>query len=115
MNGSTTEIDAKLTALLDQVAEANRLAIEGLTKDQLVSVLVQAVKSGDFVRYLGPGTRQCVVYLPWHEADRWRGEFFSLLNAVSALAEDEPLDLSRISYPLALTRLADRIEALKKP
>ena len=109
MNWSTTEIDAKLTALLDQVAEANRLAIEGLTKDQLVSVLVQAVKSGDFVRYLGPGTRQCVVYMPWQEAEFWRTKYYTLFNAINDLANNQSLSVG-VDYPYALTRLAARLK-----
>ena len=55
------------------------IACEKLTKNQLASAICQALKCGDFVRYVTvDGLSQKVVYQPWSECERLRARINEL-------------------------------------
>lgn len=61
-----------LHAEIEKIIEQSMAAVEGLTREQLAEAFVQAIKAGDFVRYVlvgGPHAQQ-VTYLPWQDAER---------------------------------------------
>lgn len=64
------ELQRKLQAEVERLSREQSLAIEGLTREQVVSAFVQAIACGDFQRHVVVGDRfgdhrQAVTYIPY--------------------------------------------------
>jgi RecJ-like exonuclease len=56
----------EITAAIQRLVEEKHLAVENLTREQLASAIEQAIKAGDFRRFvLAHGDGQQVVYIPF--------------------------------------------------
>lgn len=68
------ELEQKLKAAVEEVVKQHNIAIENLTREQVVSAFMQAVRCGDFQRQVQihsgypPIYGQEVVYTPAREA-----------------------------------------------
>jgi len=66
---------------VDELVRKHHLDIEQLTAEQTVEVFRKAIECGDFQRYIRVDTdAQCVVYLPYSEAERLRTRIEILEN-----------------------------------
>jgi predicted nucleic acid-binding Zn ribbon protein len=63
------ELQAKLTESIYRMVEERNLAVENLTREQLANAIEQAIKAGDFRRFVAPNGGQQVVYLPFQMVD----------------------------------------------
>ncbi len=67
------------------------LAVETLTEEQLVSAFAEAIKSGDFVRYVQKvpiaNDPQQVVYLPYYQREILQKKIDNYDNALKIVAD----------------------------
>lgn len=79
--------DELLRLQLLEIIRSQQLAIANFTQQQFVEALTQAVKSGDFVRYvmmdLSSSHRQAVAYIPFYDKQRLQSKVDSLTRRLS--------------------------------
>ena len=88
-----------LNKILEPLLRNHEIAVEALTRDQLVDAIRQAIKCGDFARLVeSRGQTQCVVYRPFAEANRLSGLYHELLFAVVRKHDDETRHETALRY-----------------
>ena len=87
---------------LRTIIKAHNLAVEQLTIEQFVDVIRQMIASGDIIRYVrnadGIGESQSVVYIPFHEAERWKDKYHELIMAVGNKYDGETRHETALRY-----------------
>jgi hypothetical protein len=78
---ASREITEALDELIRKYGLMKAKACEALTEKQMAESLRQALVSGDFERLVAVDGRQCVIYLPYAEAERWKQKYYDLLTA----------------------------------
>lgn len=74
----------------DAIIAQHMLEVEGLTKEQLSEAFVQALKAGDFVRYVHArpgGHAQAVTYIPYERAGMQESRIRELEEKVEKLRD----------------------------
>ena len=66
-----------------QLVRQHAIACEELTKEQLVKAFTQALKCGDFQRYVKTDGGQAVVYLPFSQEEQLRHRIEELEQKLS--------------------------------
>lgn len=82
--------DLQLESITTKLVREYSLASEALTERQLASAIAQALRTGDFQRYIAQsGASQAVIYTPGRELDALRIKYSELLCAVKNCHKDE--------------------------
>ncbi len=67
------------------------LELDGLTQQQLADAIAQAIKSGDFIRYVhvrgGLNHAQAVTYIPYERAGRQERRILDLEEKITKLSD----------------------------
>lgn len=75
MSELNKELWEKVTKYAEELVEKYQLADENLTKDLLTSAIVQAIKAGDFVKYIAmTGDGMNIIYRPYYQVEQLRTE-----------------------------------------
>lgn len=78
----------RLDELVEKLVKEKQIACEELTQTQLIEAFKQALKAGDFVRYVRTDTgAQQIIYAPYNECDRLMRKIDALQRGWVRLSE----------------------------
>ena len=76
------ELDNKFKSQVKELVEAHNLAVENLTQEQVVEIIIQMIKSGDFMRHVyqydAHRLVQGVSYIPFREVEELKAKITKL-------------------------------------
>lgn len=76
---------SKVAGEIEKLVKEHGIATNDLTERQLVDAIYQALRAGDFARNVTTGGAQCVIYEPFRETERLKGEIADLKQEIVAL------------------------------
>lgn len=92
------EIDTELQEAFARHIGVVREAQSKLDEQQLFACFVQALKAGDFIKFVAPNGHQQIVYLPLYALEELRKQYHELIYAVERKFDGETRHETALRY-----------------